>query len=181
MAPAMSGFQGLAFLRGGVIAAAPRAAMASWHLRVSKAPSAVAGDFLIERNLVKQFGQHGRVAHVAGGELGGPDFQGSLVDPDVDLAPDLTFGAAMLARVPLPLTLDLDASAVDQQVRRTVRSTMGNVHFQVLLATRQGAEVRHGRFRPINRRRLSTNPVVCRSAMPNRTFIVRQVWIAASL
>jgi hypothetical protein len=41
IAPAVSGFQGLAFLRGGMIAAAPRAAMASWHLRVSNAPSAV--------------------------------------------------------------------------------------------------------------------------------------------
>jgi hypothetical protein len=41
IAPAVSGFHGLAFLRGGMIAAAPRAAMASWHLRVSKAPSAV--------------------------------------------------------------------------------------------------------------------------------------------
>ena len=39
--PAVSGFHGLAFLRGGMMAAAPRAAMASWHLRVSKAPSAV--------------------------------------------------------------------------------------------------------------------------------------------
>jgi hypothetical protein len=35
--------------------------------------------------------------------------------------------------------------------------------------------------RPIRHNRLSTNPVVCRSAMPKRTFIVRQVWIAASL
>jgi hypothetical protein len=41
IAPAVSGFQGLAFLRGGMIAAAPRAAIASWHLRVSKAPSTV--------------------------------------------------------------------------------------------------------------------------------------------
>jgi len=40
-APAVSAFRGLAFLRGGMIAAAPRAAMASWHLRVSKVPSAV--------------------------------------------------------------------------------------------------------------------------------------------
>ena len=40
-APGLSGLQGLPFLRGGMIAAAPRAAMASWHLRVSKAPSAV--------------------------------------------------------------------------------------------------------------------------------------------
>lgn len=36
-----TGFHGRAFLRGGMTAAAPRAAMASWHLRVSKAPSAV--------------------------------------------------------------------------------------------------------------------------------------------
>jgi hypothetical protein len=36
-------------------------------------------------------------------------------------------------------------------------------------------------FKPINRSRLSTKPVVCLSAMPNRTFIVRQVWIAPSL
>jgi len=41
IAPGLSGFQGFAFLRGGMIAAAPRAAMASWHLRVSNAPSAV--------------------------------------------------------------------------------------------------------------------------------------------
>jgi hypothetical protein len=34
---------------------------------------------------------------------------------------------------------------------------------------------------PLNCRRLSTKPVVCRSAMPKSTFIVRQVWIAASL
>jgi hypothetical protein len=35
--------------------------------------------------------------------------------------------------------------------------------------------------RPIRRSRLSTNPVVWRSAIPNSTFIVRQVWIASSL
>ena len=34
---------------------------------------------------------------------------------------------------------------------------------------------------PVNRSRLSTKPVVCRSAIPNSTFMVRQVWIAASL
>ncbi len=34
---------------------------------------------------------------------------------------------------------------------------------------------------PISRSRLSTNPVVCRSAIPSNTFIVRQVWMAASL
>lgn len=39
--PPVSGFPGLAFLWGGMIAAAPRAAMASWPLRVSTASSAV--------------------------------------------------------------------------------------------------------------------------------------------
>lgn len=41
IAPAFVGFQGLAFLRGGITALAPLAAIASWHLRVSYAPSAV--------------------------------------------------------------------------------------------------------------------------------------------
>lgn len=34
---------------------------------------------------------------------------------------------------------------------------------------------------PTSRRRLCTNPVVCRSGIPNSTFSVRQVWIAESL
>jgi hypothetical protein len=94
-----------------------------------------AGDLLIGRDLVEQFGQHGRVADVAGGELGRPDFQCFLVDPDVDLAPDAPFGAAMLAGVPLAFALDLDAGAVDQQVQRAVRSAIGDVDLQGLLAT----------------------------------------------
>jgi hypothetical protein len=83
-----------------------------------------AGDLLVVWDLVEQFGQHGRVAHVAGGELGSPDFQGFLVDTDVDLAPDPTFSASMLAGVPFALALDLDASAVDQQMQRSVRTTV---------------------------------------------------------
>jgi hypothetical protein len=34
---------------------------------------------------------------------------------------------------------------------------------------------------PVSRSRLSTKPVVWRSAIPKSTFIVKQVWIAASL
>lgn len=92
-----------------------------------------------------------------------------LVDPDVDLAPDPAFGAALLAGVPFALTLDLDPDAVDQQMQRTIRSTVGEVHLQSLLAPRQSAEVGH---RPVQtdqvRAGLSTNPVVWRSAVPNR-------------
>ena len=72
------------------------------------------------RDLVEQFGQHGRIADVAGGELGSADFQRLLVDSDVDLAPDAAFGAAVLAGIPLPFALDLDACAVDQQVQRAL-------------------------------------------------------------
>ncbi len=36
-------------------------------------------------------------------------------------------------------------------------------------------------FRPTSRNRLSTKPAVCRKAMPNSTFIERQVWMTASL
>lgn len=34
---------------------------------------------------------------------------------------------------------------------------------------------------PTSRRRLCTNPVACRSGIPNSTFSVRQVWIAEAL
>lgn len=86
------------------------------------------------------------IAHVAGGELCRAYFQSFLINADVDLAPNPAFGAAMLAGVPIAFTLDLDACAVDQQVQRAFRSTIGDVHLQTLLASRQRAEVRH---RPI--------------------------------
>ena len=77
-----------------------------------------AGNFLIGRDLVQQFGQHGCVAHVVSGELGRADFQRLLVNTDVNLAPFTALRAAMLAGVPLAFALDLDPRAVDQQVQR---------------------------------------------------------------
>lgn len=41
----------------------------------------------------------------------------------------------MLAHIPFSFALDLDPCAVDQQVQRTLRATMRNVHLQGLLAT----------------------------------------------
>lgn len=43
------------------------------------------------------------------------------------------------------------------------------------LGGRRDIEVLKVQSRPIRRNRLSTNPGVCRSAMPNSTFIERQV------
>ena len=87
MAPAVTVFHGLAFLRGVMIAAAPRSAIASWPFRVSQAPSVApapvclqtvrggcdTGDVLIGVNLGQQFEQHGRIAHVAAGDHDRPD------------------------------------------------------------------------------------------------------------
>jgi hypothetical protein len=53
-------------------------------------------------------------------------------------------GGAVFARVPLPFALDLDAGAVDQQVLRPLRLAIGDVDLQGLLASAQGADVRHG-------------------------------------
>lgn len=102
-----------------------------------------AADLLFGRDLVQQFWQHRRIAYVARSELRRSDFQGLLIDPDVDLAPDPAFCTAMLAGVPLAFALDLDAGAVDQQMQRTIRSTVGDVHLQGFLPPRQRAEVRH--------------------------------------
>lgn len=44
-------------------------------------------DLLFKGDLLKQFGQHGRAADVAGRERGRADFQCFLVDPAVDPAP----------------------------------------------------------------------------------------------
>jgi hypothetical protein len=68
-----------------------------------------------------------------------------------------------------------------KQVQRALRAAVGDVDLQGLLAADRVLKSGTAQSRPISRSRLSTNPVVCRSAMPNSTFIVRQVWIAASL
>ncbi len=47
-------FQDFAFLPGGITAWTPRSAIASWHFRVSYAPSAVA--LLVCRDLFKKVG-----------------------------------------------------------------------------------------------------------------------------
>lgn len=78
------------------------------------------GDLLLGRDLVEQVGQHGRIARVADGELRCTDFQGFIINANVDLAPDPSLGTVVLARVLLASTRDLDPGAVDQKVQRAV-------------------------------------------------------------
>ena len=77
---------------------------------------------LIGRDLVKQFGQHGRAADIAGGDLDGPYFQDvsansqprpflillTLFDTYMYLAPNPALRAATLAGVPFSVALGLE-------------------------------------------------------------------------
>jgi hypothetical protein len=121
IAPAVSGFQGLAFLRGGSEGMPPpvrghtrrgRPTGGDGVVALSGVEGAIGGDgcdLLLGRDLVKQLGQHGGVADVNGGELGSSNLQRLLVDSDVVFAPDAPFWATVLARIPLAFALDLDA------------------------------------------------------------------------
>ena len=100
-------------------------------------------DVHVSGDLAKKLGQHGRIANVATGDLYGSDLQRLFIHADVDLAPKAAFRATMLAGMPLPLALGLDAGAVDQQVQRSRRATVGNADGQGLLAPAQRAEIWH--------------------------------------
>ena len=102
-------------------------------------------DILIWWDLVEQFGQHGRVADVAAGDLDGPDLQRLLINSDVYLSPDAPLGAAVLARVPLAFTLGLDAGAVDQQVQRARAATV-SIKGRVLQGVHGSGIERHSMF-----------------------------------
>ena len=78
---------------------------------------------------------------MAPGDFDGPDLLRLLFDPKVDLAPDAPFRATMFAGVPFAFALNLNASAVDQQVQRTLGAAIRDIDSQCLLAARHGAEV----------------------------------------
>ena len=88
MAPVVSGFQGLAFFRGGSEGTnatgsrecpnGGRASGGDGVVALAGVESAVGGDagnLLVGRDLVEEFGQHRGVADVTGGELRSTDFQ----------------------------------------------------------------------------------------------------------
>ena len=84
------------------------------------------GDGLVCGNLRQKTWQHERIADAAAGDRDGPDLHVrrgnappgpflillTLVDGEVDLAPDAARGSAMLAGVPFSFASDLDARAV---------------------------------------------------------------------
>jgi len=59
-----------------------------------------AADLFVRPNLVEQVREHRRVPNAAARRLNCAYLQCILVDPDMYLAPEAAFGAAVLARVP---------------------------------------------------------------------------------
>jgi hypothetical protein len=60
---------------------------------------------------------------------------------DVDLASNTAFLAIVFMGIPFAFTLDIDRRAVDQQVQRTLRPPMRDIHGQCLLATAERVAV----------------------------------------
>lgn len=83
-----------------------------------------AADLLLRGDLAEQIGQDWRIASVACCDLDGPNFQRLPIYPEVDLAPDLPFRAAMLAGMPLAFALDHDTCVVYLQMQRTLGATV---------------------------------------------------------
>ena len=77
-----------------------------------------AGNFLIGEGLVKQYRQHRRMSDVASGDLNDSDLECVLIDPKVDLALYAALGPAILTCIPHSFAFDVEARAVDQEVRR---------------------------------------------------------------
>ena len=99
----------------------------------------------------------------------------------MDLAPDAPFRSAVLAGVSLPFSLDLDAGAVDQEMQPAGGSAIRDVDLQGLLTAAEGAEVWHRPVEVDQMQQALYKPRGLPEPNPNSTFIVRQVWIAASL
>ena len=89
--------------------------------RVAGAITGEATNLLVWRDLVQEIGQYGRVPDSAARDLDCRYLQCFLINPDMYLAPEAAFRAAMLAGVPLAFAfaLGLDAGAVHKKVQRS--------------------------------------------------------------
>lgn len=80
------------------------------------------------RYLAEEVWQDQRIANEAIDDLVSPDIQGFLVNPTVDLAPNLPFGTHTLGGVPFKFVLGLDPSTINHQVQRSFAAAIGDVH-----------------------------------------------------
>lgn len=73
---------------------------------------------------------------MAPGDLGGSNLQCSIINSEIDLAPDPSFRTTVFAGVPIALFLDLDLGAIDPQVQRPLGAAVGDVEDRERLTAR---------------------------------------------
>ena len=141
-APCMVSSNGLAFLRAGMTALAPRATIATLRARASQAPSAL--DLVSGLNgwdLAEQFGQNGSIADPATGDLNRQYFQRVRINTKMHFPPMARSRSPMFLCKPLPFSLNFDPGAANQKVQSAVAPPTRDGDVQALLTTRKGAEV----------------------------------------
>lgn len=154
-----------------------------------------AADLLVRRDLTEQVGQHWSITDVASGDLDSADLQCFFINPEWilrvnrhpmlppigiqtcmpihNLAPSAPFRAAMLrachSRSPSMPLLSIS------RVQRFLGAAVGDVLFKVFWRRLRLLKSGTAQSKPTSLSRFSTNPVVCRSAMPNSTFIEKHI------
>src|SRR6056297_1718539 len=160
MAPALDGFHGFAFLRGGMTAWAPRSATASWHLRVSYAPSAVTEASSTSEDIwSRSSGSMGasptllpvismaRISSVCSSTPMWILRQRRRFAPPCLRACHSPSPSALMPVLSIARQSPLAAMRGDQKVQRPLRAPIGNGHGQGFLSPAQRAEIRH---RPVD-------------------------------
>lgn len=131
-------------------------------------------------DLAEQVGQHGAVAVAAGGEFHRSDVRCGRVHGQRDLAPLASALHPVLASLPFAIAEELDPSAVDQQVQRTVRTAIRDLDGQGLLPAAQRGKVRPGPVQASQAQQAGHHSSGLRNGNLNRTLTVKQNCMAAS-
>lgn len=92
-------------------------------------------------NLGEQFRQHWGIAHAVAGDLNRSNFQRLGINPQMHLAPLAAVVGTVLLGFPFAFAQHLDPSAIDQQMERVISASIGDRHLQMLLASRNRAEI----------------------------------------
>lgn len=115
---------------------------------IIRAISRDTGDVFILRNLLQKHRQNRGITDLVSCHFNGADFQRAFVNSNMKFAPYTMFRIAMFAPVPFAFSLNLDPGAVDQKMKRTVRTAIGDIDRQGFLPTTQRAEIRYRPCQP---------------------------------
>lgn len=109
-------------------------------MRVVCAMCGHAADLLIVRDLVKEMGLHRCTLGIAVRTLTTLISNVCVIDADVYLPPTAPFEAAVLPRVPVAFTFDLNNGIFNRQVQRTLRAPIRSFYRKRPLSSADDAE-----------------------------------------